>query len=248
MGKAITPIVRDLVVHDEPEPCPYLEGETARLPLRQPLGPVTPAAFDAALALGDRRTGTLLYRPTCPTCRACEPVRLLATELVHTRSQRRVWRKNQDLVVEVAPASFSEEKLRLMNRHKLERGLSREGRPMSARGYAAWFLRSCARTIEMRYLLDGQLVGVGILDAGARDLSSVYFYFDPDHADRSLGTFSVLFECAWLAQNNGRYHYLGLWAERSPHIAYKSRFYPHERLIAGEWKRFDGPPGEERAG
>ncbi len=242
MGKAVTPIVRDLVVHDEPEPCPYLDGEIARLPLRQPLGPLSPQQFDDALALGDRRTGTLLYRPSCPTCRACEPVRLVAAELSHTRSQRRVWRKNQDIRVEVAAASFSDEKLRLMNRHKLERGLSREGRAMSARGYTSWFLRSCTRTLEMRYLLDDKLIGLGILDVGARDMSSVYFYFDPDHADRSLGTYSVLYECAWLVKNGGRYHYLGLYAERSPHIAYKARFYPHERLIDGAWVRYDAPP------
>jgi len=245
MGKAINPIVHELVVHDEPEACPYLPGETARLPLRQPLGPLAPSAFDQALAGGDRRTGTLLYRPTCPTCHACEPIRLPAAELRMTRSQRRVWKKNADLVVEVGSATFSEEKLSLMNRHKLERGLSRDGRPMSARGYTAWFLRSCARTLEMRYLLEGRLIGLGIVDAGARDSSSVYFYFDPDHSDRGLGTYSVLYECAWLAGLGGRYHYLGLYAERSPHIAYKARFYPHERLIEGGWRRFEGPP--ERA-
>lgn len=242
MSKVVNPHVAELVVHDEPEPCPYLEGETARLPLRQPLGPLSPAAFDEALAQGDRRTGTLLYRPSCPSCHACESLRIPAAELRMTRSQRRVWKKNQDLRVEVGPATFSEEKLRLMNRHKLERGLSREGRPMSARAYAAWFLRSCARTLEMRYLLDGALLGVGIVDVGARDSSSVYFYFDPDHSDRSLGTFSVLWECAWLVRHGGRHHYLGLYAERSPHIAYKARYFPHERLIGGEWRRFEDPP------
>lgn len=248
MGKAATPIVRDLVVHDEPEPCPYLEGEVARLPLRQPLGALSPRAFDEVLAQGDRRTGTLLYRPTCPACKACEPLRIPAAELVYTRSQRRVWKKNQDLVVEVSQATYSDEKLRLMNRHKLERGLSKEGRAMSARGYAAWFLRSCTQTIEMRYLLDGALIGVGILDLGARDISSVYYYFDPDHSDRSLGTFSVLYEASWLARNGGRYHYLGLYAERSPHIAYKARYFPHERLIDGEWRRFEGPAESSERG
>lgn len=240
MSKAGSAFPRELVVYDELEPCPYIEGQVARLPLRQPVGALSPEAFDASLAQGDRRTGGLLYRTTCPSCQACEPIRIPAAELRLSRSQRRAWKQNQDLVVEVGPATFSEQKLALMNRHKLERGLAREGRPLSARSYAGWFLRSCTRTLEMRYKLDGALIGVGILDLGARDMSSVYFYFDPDHSERSLGTFSVLYECAWLARQGGRYHYLGLYAAGSPHIAYKARFYPHERLIEGEWRRFEG--------
>ena len=234
----------EIVVYDTPETCPYLEGRTARLPLRQALQRITPTEFDEQLALGDRRSGPFLYRPTCPTCSACEPLRLPVAELQLTRSQRRVWKKNQDLTVEMASASFSEEKLALYNRHKQERGLARTEKPMEQRGYSSWFLRSCARTIELRYRVGERLVGVSILDAGARDLSSVYFYFDPDESGRSLGTYSVLFESRWLQQQGGRYYYLGLYAKGSRHIEYKARFYPHERLIGGEWTRFVEPDEE----
>lgn len=231
----------EIVVHDAPEPCPYLEGRTARLPLRQAMQRLSPDEFDAQLALGDRRSGPFLYRPTCPGCQACEPLRLPVADLKLSKSQRRVWKKNQDLVVEMASATFSAEKLHLYNRHKMERGLARSETPMEQRGYTSWFLRSCARTLELRYRLGEKLIGVSILDAGARDLSSVYFYFDPDHSDRSLGTFSVLFEARWLQQQGGRYYYLGLYAEGSRHIEYKSRFYPHERLIGGAWVPFGAP-------
>ena len=234
----------EIVVHDAPEPCPYLEGRTARMPLRQMMQRLTPADFDAALALGDRRSGPFLYRPTCPACSACEPLRLPVAELQLSRSQRRVWKKNQDLTVEVATASFSAEKLALYNRHKQERGLARSESLMDQRGYSSWFLRSCTRTLELRYRLGDRLLGVSILDAGAIDASSVYFYFDPDESDRSLGTFSVLFEARWLQQQGGRYYYLGLYAEGSRHIEYKSRFYPHQRLIGGEWARFEEPAKE----
>lgn len=113
---------------------------------------------------------------------------------------------------------------------------------MSAEGYARWFVESCTATLEMRYVLRGRLVGVGILDVGRLDSSSVYFYFDPDESRRSLGTFSVLAECAWLRARGGRYHYLGLHVAASRHLAYKASFYPHERLVGGLWRR------EERRG
>lgn len=228
----------EVLVHDEPEACPYLEGRVARLPLRWQRGAVVGDAFDLALEVGDRRVGRMLYRTTCAACSACEPLRVPATTFSPSRSQRRVWRRNQDLAVEVGPARLTDEKLALFNRHKMERGLSRDGAPMSAESYTNWFVRTCTTTVEMLYRAGERLIGVGIVDLGARDSSSVYFFFDPDASDRSLGTFSVLFETLWLRSNGGRYHYLGLYAEGSPHIAYKARFFPHERRIDGVWQPF----------
>lgn len=232
---------REQLVHDEQEPCPYLEGRRARMPLRWQLERLAPAEFDASLAQGDRRIGRMLYRTACPTCRECEPIRIPVETFEPTRSQRRVWRRNQDLRIETSPAVFSEEKLAIYNRHKLERGLARHERPMSAKGYRGWFTETCTATIETRYLLDEKLVGVGITDLGARDSSSVYYFFDPDQSARSLGVFSVMVEIAWLRARGGRYHYLGLFVRDCRHLAYKATWYPHERLIGGEWTRFPGP-------
>lgn len=231
-------VQREVLVHDELEPCPYLDGQVARLPLRWQRTLLSPEEFDAALASGDRRVGRMLYRTACPHCSACEPLRVPVETLELTRSQRRVLRRNMDIRVEVARISFSEQKLALFNRHKIERGLAREGAALSAEGYNGWFVRTATNTMETCYWVGDRLVAVGILDVGARDASSVYFYFDPDEADRSLGTFSVLYECAWLRQQGGRYYYLGLYVENSEHVAYKARFFPHERLIEGEWRPY----------
>ena len=95
-----------------------------------------------------------------------------------------MWRKNQDIKVTVGPAVYSEERLALYNRHKLERGLSLDGKTMTQEGYEGWFVRMRP---DGRDLLPahGRLVGVSIIDVGA-DTSSVYHYFDPDLSDRSL--------------------------------------------------------------
>lgn len=209
------------------------------MPLRWQLEPLGPGDLDAQLAAGDRRIGRMLYRTACPSCTACEPIRIPVGEFRPTKSQRRVWRKNQDLRVEMGPAVFTEEKLALYNRHKRERGLARRESDMSRKGYEGWFTRSCVPTVEMRYRLDGQLIGVSIVDVGAKDASSVYFFFDPDHSDRSLGTFSVLVECFWLRGRRGRFHYLGLYVEDCRHLSYKAAYWPHERRIADGWQRFE---------
>jgi len=94
----------------------------------------------------------------------------------------------------------------------------------------------------MRYLQGDRLVGVGIVDLGARDSSSVYFYFDPDESRRSLGTLSTLFEIEWLRRRGGRYHYLGLYVQACRHLVYKASYFPHQRLVGGLWTTFAEPP------
>ena len=230
---------REVLVHDELEPCPYLDGEQARMPLRWQRAPLTPAELDGALAHGDRRVGRMLYRTSCPACHGCEPLRVPVAEFSPTKSQRRVWRKNQDIEVQIGPVVVDDVRLALFNRHKLERDLSRSGAPMTSEHYLGWFGKTCCRTVEMRYLLGDRLVGVGILDVGARDASSVYFYFDPDESRRSLGVFSAIYEIAWLRSRGGRYHYFGLYIERCAAVSYKADYRPHERLIGGVWRRVD---------
>jgi len=229
---------REQIVHDEPEPCPYIDGETARLPLRWQFRRLTPPDFDESLANGDRRVGRMLYRTACGTCRACEPIRIPVDTFRPTKSQRRVINKNRDVVVESGPSRFTAEKLALYNLHKQERGLSRDERPMARRGYEGWFVQSCTQTIDMEYRVDGRLLGCGILDVGQRDTSSVYFFFDPTESKRSLGVFSVLMEVSWLRELGGRFHYLGLYVESCGHLSYKSAYYPHHRLVDGSWMCF----------
>lgn len=237
---------REQIVHDEPEPCPYIDGETARLPLRWQFRRLAPVQFDQSLATGDRRVGRMLYRTACATCRACEPIRIPVGLFRPSKSQRRVIKKNRDVVVESGPSTFTAEKLALYNLHKRERGLAREERGMTRRGYEGWFVQSCTHTIDMEYRLDGRLIGCGILDLGQRDASSVYFFFDPAESRRSLGVFSVLMEVAWLRSQGGRYHYLGLYVESCRHLNYKADYYPHHRLVEGSWMSHDARDAEPR--
>jgi len=227
--------LREQLVHDAEEQCPYLPEQVARMPLRWQMRSLSGEELDASLADGDRRVGRMLYRTQCGSCSACEPLRVITSEFRPSKSQRRVWRKNQDIKVTVGPAVFSADRLELYNRHKLERGLSLDGKVMTKEGYEGWFLRSCVQTVELCFELNGALVGVSIVDVGARDTSSVYHFFDPDISDRSLGTFSALVEIAWSRNRGGRYHYLGLYVGGCDRLNYKARFAPNERRVGGQW-------------
>jgi arginine-tRNA-protein transferase len=232
--------IREQVVHDELEDCPYLPGQRARLPLRWQLHPLSPEELDQRLEEGDRRVGRMLYRPSCPSCSACEPLRIPVADFARSRSQERAWKRNQDLRVEVGPARFSQEKLALYNLHKHGRGLARSESRMTRQGYEGWFLSSCAQTTELRYFVGERLLGVSILDVGRLDVSSVYFYFDPAESRRSLGVYSSLFEIEQMRLWGLRHYYLGLYVQDCSHLSYKASYFPHERLVGGLWTRFEG--------
>ena len=226
------------VLWDQVEPCPYREGQQARLPLRVPVTPLTGADFDACLAAGDRRSGRMLYRTACPTCQGCEPLRVPVSEFVPSKSQRRVLRRNQDDVrVEVGVALVDATRLSMFNRHKLERNLSSSGEPLSAEAYRAWVVHTCVKTLEFRYLVGERLVAVSVVDVGARSLSSVYHYFDPGESWRSLGVFSALAELAWAREQGYEWYYLGFYVSDCDHLRYKADYRPHERRVGGQWTR-----------
>ena len=79
---------------------------------------------------------------------------------------------------------------------------------------------------------------MAICDQGRESLSAVYYYYDPAVAHLSPGVFSVLTQLDLCRARGLRYLYLGLYIAESPHMNYKARYLPHERLIEGKWRRF----------
>ena len=55
----------------------------------------------------------------------------------------------------------------------------------------------------------------------------------------SLGTYCILKQIEACRAWGLRYLYLGLYVADCRHLAYKARFLPHERLVNGEWRKFD---------
>jgi len=230
------------LVCDQPLPCPYIPGQTARLFFRLPLRRLDRAALAARLQEGDRRQGRLLYRAQCPTCHGCEPIRVDVAAFRPTRTQRRIFRRGeQRLTTEIGPPSPSAEKLALYRRHKAERGLLQPGTTLSAGAYRRALVETCTETFEMRYRCEGQLVGVAVVDRAADALSAVYCYFDPRYAKLSPGVYSILKQISLCQAWGLRYLYLGLYIAGRRAMRYKAQYRPHERLIDGSWQRFESP-------
>ncbi len=228
------------LVYDRPTRCPYLTGQTARFPLRLPLGPLDGKQLARRLEAGDRRQGLLLYQPTCPTCRACEALRIDVGAFEPGKTQRRVFRRGEVcLETTIGRPTLTQDRVTLYNRHKAERRLLVGDGLIDAAGYEEFLVESCTDTIEIAYYQRGQLVGVAIADRAADALSAVYAFFDPDYSRLSPGTYSILKQIALCRSWGLRYLYLGLYIGPSRHMSYKANYLPHERLIGGEWRRFE---------
>ncbi len=231
----------EIVVHDADEACPYLEGRIARRPLRMPTRHLTRGELEVRLAQGDRRTGFFLYTQECPSCRACEPLRIDVHAFTPSRTQRRTLaRGRRELSIVRGPALVDARRVELYLAHQRGRGLAKEGSPpLDARGYEAFLVDTCADGLELRYHRGETLVGVAITDRSSAGLSAVYTYYDPALAHLSLGTYSILEQLELCRELGLRWLYLGLAIAENEHMRYKLAFLPHERRIDGTWKRFE---------
>ncbi len=227
---------RLIVIHDQPQDCPYLAGVTARMPLRLPIGEIDGAALDSLLALGYRRTGDFLYRTECALCQACEPTRVPVSQFVWTRSMLRVLRRGDArLVMSIGPPRCDAQRMELFNRHRQLRGLSRDDEPVDEASYRAFLVDSCCESIELTFTRDEQIVAVAVVDVGRDSLSAVYTHFDPQLHRYSLGTYAVLKQIEYAAATQRTFVYLGMYVAANPHLNYKSRYQPQQRLIRGRW-------------
>lgn len=234
----------EIVVYDEPHDCPYVAGRVAVLPLRVPSRRLTGEELDDRLAAGDRRQGMFLYRTACPSCKACEPIRLDVDRFQPNRSQRRVLaRGNAELHVEIGPPVLDDQRVALYNRHKQLRGLG-EGE-IDLAGYRQFLVMTCCESFELRYRVGNELVGVALVDRALSGLSAVYCLYDPSYEHLSVGTYSILKQIELCKSWSLKHLYLGLYIGDCDRMRYKSRFLPHERLLDGKWVGFDRPGSSE---
>jgi arginine-tRNA-protein transferase len=224
----------EIVVYDEPHDCPYVPGRVAVLPLRVPSRRLTGEELEQRLAAGDRRQGMFLYRTACPECHACEPIRLDVESYQPNRSQRRALARGDARVsYEVGPPVLDDARVALYNKHKQLRSLG-DGE-IDLAGYRQFLVMTCCESFEIRYVVDGKLVGVALVDRSTDALSAVYCFYDPSCPELSLGTYSILKQIELCKEWSLRYLYLGLYIGDCERMRYKSRFLPHERLLDGRW-------------
>lgn len=227
-----------------PMPCPYIEGKVECNLFTELGGPQSSFSaidlHDQLAGAGFRRSHNIVYRPACPDCNACVPVRVPVARFRPGKSLRRIWNKNSDLKATILPPKTQDEHFALFTKYQKAR---HGGGDMAAMGFADYTSMISdtfgqTRLIEYRTQED-DLVAVCLTDFLTNGLSAVYSFFDPALHARSLGSFMVLSLIDQAAHAELSHLYLGYWIEESRKMAYKTRFRPLEALGPGGWETLE---------
>ena len=62
---------------------------------------------------------------------------------------------------------------------------------------------------EVLYYIEDKLVGVDLIDILPSGISSIYFYYDPDYDQYSLGTYSMLQQITIAKESGLKWIYMG---------------------------------------
>ena len=216
--------------------CSYLPEETASLAYRVMID-VEPAEWESMLERGWRRFGVAYFRPACPACSECVPIRVPLDRFTPSKGQRRVARGTAGLRLEVGVPRVTEERLELYREwHRMQsetRGWADDG--MNAERYFHEFAFPHPSVREYAYYDADRLVAIAIVDETPNALSAVYTFHDPALRKLSLGTASVLRQIEMGQRLGKRWLYLGYRVLGCVSSQYKAKFRPHE-LLEG-WPR-----------
>ncbi len=229
---------------DDPSPCGYLSNQNWRLEYRIATD-LTAAEYGRYMLQGWRHFGRALFRPRCPGCSACTPIRIDVAQFRPDRSQRRAWKANADLDLTVAEPTAGPRQLDMYRRYHAYQEATKQWPDRQGETRAEFhdtFVDNPFPVQEWRFTLGDSLIGIGYVDPLPIGLSAITFIYDPDHRARSLGTFNVL-ALIEHARALGQPHvYLGYYIADCPSMAYKARFCPNQTLRPdGQWR--DGLPG-----
>ena len=224
-------------------PCPYLPDRIERKVFARLTGVLAQPLSEALTHSGFRRSQSIAYRPACEGCSACVSVRIVADEFSPSRGQRRILKRNIDLVRRQAPAEATREQFALLRTYLDSRHSGGGMSDMCLFDYVAMVEETPVNTHIVEYRRadengkPGTLLGCALTDVLRDGLSMVYSFFHPGEDSRSLGTHMILDHIEAAKARGLPNVYLGYWVQGSEKMNYKARFSPLEALGPDGWAR-----------
>lgn len=219
------------------QPCPYLPGREERKVFTTLRGRDAAGVNDELSLRGFRRSQSVAYRPSCPTCSACLSTRIPVELFEPSRSQRRILKRNAAVARRACAPWATEEQFQLFRRYLDARHSDGGMAEMDSGEFAAMIEETPVRSRVIEYRdAEDALVAACLTDVTADGLSMVYSFFDPDWSDRSLGAHMILDHIALAGEAGLPFLYLGYWVPQSPKMDYKAQFRPFEVFMRGRWR------------
>lgn len=193
--------------------------------------------YGVLISAGFRRSGDQIYRPQCPSCQACQSIRIPVDMFTPSKSQSRVMRKNQDIRVFPSltdkPEYYDIYEAYINHRHS-------DGSmyPASKQQYASFMKSDWMRPHFLECYLGGELIAVAVTDEVNNGFSAMYTFYNPEYESRSIGIFAIISQIKYTLLANKSFLYLGYQVDECAKMNYKSKFLPHQRFLDNKWQLF----------
>jgi arginine-tRNA-protein transferase len=182
-------------------------------------------------------------------------VRIVTDEFKPNGTQRRLIRRNSDLVTSACKPWSTSEQFTLLQKYLAVRHPGGGMTEMDDVDYADMVEQTPVDTYVVEYRLpsevpgeQGRLVGACLTDRQGDGLSMIYSFYDPALEDRhGLGSYIIIDHILRAKAAGLPYVYLGYWVEGSQRMAYKVRYKPLEKLGRDGWSRFEPAELEKAA-
>jgi len=232
---------RTIYTKDEPQStdfcmldyeCAYLPNKSVRMYYKY-TEEATQSYNTALIHRGWRRFGCYYFHPICNGCNECKSVRIDVNNFKLTKSQRKSIKRNSNTEIIIQKPSITQAHIDLYNRYHAFKHQKDDWshRNISPREYRENFVEGAHDFgKEVLFLQDGKIIGIDLIDILDDGISSIYFYYDPNYARLSLGTYSLLYQIELAKVLDLPWIYLGYWVEGCKAFAYKPKFQPQEIL------------------
>lgn len=218
--------------------CGYLPNKLAQSLIAAPQHLIDANVYSGLIQQGFRRSGKFAYRPHCEGCRECIAVRVKVDAFLANKSQKRAYKRHQNLETLILPVAFHEDHHALYTayqatRHNDEQTIDVDQDDEAQ--YRNFLCQTNVNSVMVEFRDNGTLKMVSVIDVVYDGISAVYTFYDTTDPQASYGTYNVLWQMEWAKHLKLPYLYLGYWIKDSKKMAYKQNFKPLEKLIDGEW-------------
>ncbi|KAI9357831.1 arginine-tRNA-protein transferase [Pilaira anomala] len=153
------------------------------------------------------------------------------------------------LKIELEPASFTKEKFELYCKYQISVHHDAKDE-LSESGFKRFLVDTPLKmdkesnygSFHQKYIMDGKLIALAVIDILPKCISSVYFIYDPEFSFLGLGKYSVFREISLVQEYHERfedlkYYYMGFYIHSCPKMNYKGQYAPSDLLdpVSYEW-------------
>lgn len=151
------------------------------------------------------------------------------------RSQKRIWKRNQEIQVHQTAPLFDDETYSLYDQYISQRHADGDMYPPEPGQFKSFLVESREETVFFEFRQQTELIAVAVVDILQDGLSSIYTFFDPKLAKQSPGVYTILWQIQKARQLGLQYVYLGYWIKQSQKMNYKIEYKPLELFLKDHW-------------